>query len=185
MTTKNCVMCGSEVPARSRGVTCNSVCSARFRERSRTPEWSRPPKVYPAEMVERVRHLYLDEGMSQIEVAAELGTTLKVIYRLMLNHEIPRRKQIKRHQSGPANDSWRGDGAGYKALHLRVSSQRGKPSLCAWCGKTDGRFEWANISGDYHDIYDYERLCASCHRNYDAARRRATGLPTSLVRRPA
>lgn len=135
------------------------------------------PKVYPAEMVAAVRELY-DGGMTIREVADALGSTQKVIYRLMTNHNIPRRTPAKRHQAGPANHMWRGADAGYQALHLRVAAERGKPSHCEWCGATKGRFEWANLTGDYVDVLDYERLCASCHRFYDAARRRTTGRRT-------
>jgi hypothetical protein len=42
--------------------------------------------------------------------------------------------------------------------------------------------EWANLTGNYADIDDYERMCVLCHRNFDAARRRATGRRTSPVR---
>jgi hypothetical protein len=138
------------------------------------------PKVYPPEMVERVRSLY-GEGLTIGEVAHAMGATPKVIYRLMTNHGIPRRKPAKRHQQGAANHAWRGDAAGYQALHLRVAAERGKPSCCEWCGKTDGRFEWANLTGDYADVNDYDRLCAACHRLYDAARRRETGRRTMPI----
>lgn len=142
------------------------------------------PKTYPAEMVETVRSMYAS-GHTQNEIGTALGVSQKVIYRLMVNHAIPRRIAAKRNQSGEANHMWRGDAAGYQALHLRVESVRGKPQLCEWCGNAEGRMEWANISGDYADINDYARLCVSCHRVYDAARRAATGERTSPVRRSA
>jgi len=50
--------------------------------------------------------------------------------------------------------------------------------LCQWCETTNGRFEWANLTGDYTNVNDYDRLCVSCHRYYDAARRRLTGMST-------
>ena len=65
--------------------------------------------------------------------------------------------------------------AGYQALHLRVESTRGKPKKCAFCQRTSGRFEWANMTGDYADVWDYIRLCVSCHRAYDAGRRAELG----------
>ena len=65
--------------------------------------------------------------------------------------------------------------AGYKALHLRVTKARGRPSLCDWCDETDPTegFEWANLSGNYGDVNDYVRLCVTCHRTYDANRVRS------------
>ena len=132
------------------------------------------PKQYPADMVNRVRELYVDHGYSQVETAAELGVSVKVIYRLMKNHDIPRRRKIKRDQRGPRNSSWRGDNATYKALHYRVYSERGNPRECSRCGHSDpeSRYEWANLTGNYSDVNDYERMCVSCHRRYDAARRK-------------
>jgi hypothetical protein len=35
------------------------------------------------------------------------------------------------------------------------------------------RYEWANLTGSYGDPGDYERMCVTCHRRFDAARRKA------------
>lgn len=130
------------------------------------------PKVYPDFMVEEVRRLYWDEGKSQAEVADEMRTSQKVVCRLMNNHNIPRRPQVKRDQVGPANDSWKGDDAGYAAMHKRVEAVRGRPLACALCDKTGvDRYEWANLTGNYVDPRDYVRACVSCHRQLDARRR--------------
>ena len=82
---------------------------------------------------------------------------------------------------------WAGDRAGYQALHLRVEVARGKPSGCQRCGceEPSARYEWANLTGNYTDINDYERMCVPCHRSFDARRRAATGERTSPVRRSA
>jgi hypothetical protein len=145
------------------------------------------PKVYSAEMVERVWELYHGQGMSQVEVATELGVTLKVIYRLMVNHGIPRRPQIKRNQRGERNSSWKGAQAGYQALHLRVEAARSAPQVCVACGSAnpERRYEWANLTGAYEKIADYIRLCVPCHRRFDAHRRAVTGERTSPDRRSA
>lgn len=141
-------------------------------------------KVYPPDLVERVTALYT-AGHTQDEVAAELGLTRKVIYRLMKNHGIQARVAAKRDQAGARNHMWRGDSANYQALHLRVEAARGKPDNCGRCGRTDSdtRYEWANLTGNYIDVEDYERMCVSCHRYFDADRRRATGQRTSPYRR--
>ena len=76
-------------------------------------------------MVSRVRTLY-EGGMSQVEVADELGVSQKVIWKLMINHDIPRRPQVKRDQWGANNSSWKGGAANYQALHMRVGNLRGK-----------------------------------------------------------
>jgi len=142
------------------------------------------PKTYPADMVGKVRDLY-EAGKTQHEIAAELGTSQKVIWRLMKNHDITARIAAKRDQAGEHNHMWLGDEAKYQALHLRVEAARGKPQQCDRCGTNDPalRYEWANLTGDYADIDDYQRMCVSCHRRYDAQRRAATGELTSPVRR--
>jgi hypothetical protein len=142
------------------------------------PGSGKKPKVYPADLVARVRTLY-EAGHTQEEIAAELRLGRKVVYRLMINHEIPRRPSAKRNQAGAANNSWKGDAATYAAFHWRVVARHGKPSLCVKCGATEGRFEWANLTGDYANVADYERLCTFCHRRLDADRRRETGRSTS------
>jgi len=139
--------------------------------------WTPPPKaVDPPELVARVRELYA-AGHSMREVATLTGTTVKKLQRLMPQHGIARRPAIKRDQRGARNDSWRGDDAGYAALHLRVETARGKPSLCTKCGRTgpDCRYEWANLTGRYRDVNDYARMCVPCHRRFDASRRREGG----------
>jgi hypothetical protein len=126
-------------------------------------------------------------GHTQDEVAVSVGMTRKVIYNLMRRHGIKARVAAKRDQRGPQNHMWRGNDANYQALHLRVESARGKPSRCERCSRTDsdGRYEWANLTGNYADVDDYERMCVLCHRRFDAERRAITGRPTCNIRRPA
>ncbi len=75
--------------------------------------------------------------------------------------------------AGPLNPSWKGDAAGYNAFHLRVVKLRGRPMHCTRCGTSDPAltYDWANLTGNYADPDDYERMCRSCHRWYDGARR--------------
>lgn len=96
----------------------------------------------------------------------------------MKNHGITARVAAKRDQSGDKNSSWRGDEATYAAYHKRVEAARGKPNRCERCG-TKRKCEWANLTGDYADVNDYERICRSCHRKMDNQRRAETGLLTS------
>jgi hypothetical protein len=63
-------------------------------------------------------------------------------------------------------------GSNYGSLHQWVRHQLGDPSLCTFCGKTEGKFEWSNISGNYKkDITDWQRLCIHCHRRLDLSYR--------------
>lgn len=130
----------------------------------------REPKRYPPEMVEEVRRLY-ESGMTQDEVATTIGSTQRVVWRLMMIHCIPRRPAIKRDQLGEKNVMWKGAIAKYAALHLRVQALRGKPHKCEVCGQdsVNKRYEWANLTGRYDDPSDYKRMCRSCHRKNDLA----------------
>ena len=64
---------------------------------------------------------------------------------------------------------WKGDDAGYHALHKWIIAQKGKPNMCELCGTKDStRYEWANKSREYkRDFSDWMRLCISCHRKMD------------------
>lgn len=72
---------------------------------------------------------------------------------------IPRRR-------GSEHQFWKGDDASYSAMHSRVYHARGKAREHACkCGRPAQ--EWANLSGDYADVTDYEAMCIPCHRAYD------------------
>lgn len=147
--------------------------------------WKPKPKVeYPPELVAKVRELY-EAGHTMREVAEQVGVSVKVLQTLMPRNGIERRKAIPRDQRGPNNGGWKGDEACYSSLHLRVIRLRGQPQECSTCGKNDPslRYEWANLTGAYEDVTDYARMCLSCHRRFDAARRARTGKRTSPARR--
>jgi hypothetical protein len=65
--------------------------------------------------------------------------------------------------------NWKGDFAGYHAMHRWVQMLNGKPNYCEHCKRKDKkRYEWANKDHKYQRIItDYMRLCTSCHRLYD------------------
>jgi hypothetical protein len=62
--------------------------------------------------------------------------------------------------------NWKGDTAGYKAFHLRVNQIRGRAKICEFCN-SDYYVEWANLTGQYQNIYDYVALCRKCHHVID------------------
>lgn len=125
------------------------------------------PKVYPPEMVARVRDLYAG-GSTQLEVAIALGSTQKVIFNLMRRHDIGARIAAKREQRGPANSTWKGAAAGKSAQHRRLYALYGKPTQCSRCGTaTAKQYDYANLSGRYDDLSDYAPMCRSCHWKYD------------------
>ena len=108
-------------------------------------------------------------GMSQHEVAAHYGVSQKVVFGWMRKAGIQARVAAKRNQKGSLNSSWKGDAATYAAFHYRLQSLKGTPSVCEVCGTTDTKrtYDWANLTGRYHDPEDYKRMCRSCHWKHD------------------
>ena len=74
---------------------------------------------------------------------------------------------------------WKGDAAGYSALHRWLASRLGKPERCEHCGETGLKAQaihWASKSRKcLRDESDWLRLCAQCHWNYDASTRHLVG----------
>lgn len=135
-----------------------------------TPEWRKAKsEAYSTKLpTDKVRMLY-ESGKTQMEIAEHFGTTQKVVWRFMWHNGIKARTAQKRNQFAENNDSWRGDEAGYQALHARLYRTKGQPNRCEWCGECSPNktYDWANLSGNYADIDDYVRLCRSCHWKLD------------------
>lgn len=125
------------------------------------------PKVYPRKLVAKVRALY-ESGMTQHEVAIATGLTQKVVWNLMRRSGIAARVAAKRDQYGVNNASWKGDSATRVAFHRRLYAKHGKPVQCSVCGTRTARvYDYANLTGKYHDLNDYAPMCRSCHSVYD------------------
>lgn len=79
---------------------------------------------------------------------------------------------------GDQMGNWKGDKAGYDAIHRWLRNNKERTGECEFCAKTpppakDGRASthFANISGEYRrDIDDYLELCVSCHKTFDHLR---------------
>lgn len=122
----------------------------------------------PCPKREELVDLYESKNMSQLELCQHYGKSLKVIQRWFKELKIKPRRQIKRNQTRERNSHWKGDNVGYKTYHQRVQAQRGKPSRCEMCETTTAKkFEWASMTRDFKNIYDYIRLCVSCHKKFD------------------
>lgn len=108
-------------------------------------------------------------------MAIALKTSQKVVYALMKRHGIAARAQKVRPEiCGARHPAWRGDAVSYSEFHLRLYKARGRQKLCDECGESNPRktYDWANQTGNYQDESDYRRLCRSCHRKFDNARKR-------------
>ena len=77
--------------------------------------------------------------------------------------------------NGSRNPAWKGDDAGYMAIHDWNRKTWGKINKCEFCGKEGNshQIHWANKDHKYkRDRSDWLRLCVSCHYKYDDKRRR-------------
>lgn len=120
--------------------------------------------------MEKLKLLY-SSGMTQVEVAKKMGLTQKIVWRCFRDSKVKCRQAAPRYQHRDSNNNWKGDSAGYQAFHRRLDAKNGKPNKCRICDKTKGRFEWANITGDYKNEKDYLRMCVLCHRRHDFSKK--------------
>lgn len=123
----------------------------------------------PAPPKDILEGLYHGEMLSQEEVGIKFGVSQKIVFRWFRDLNIKSRKPYKRNQRGPNNSSWKGDKAKYAAFHYRVINEKGRPQKCEVCGTDDKSktYDWANLTGQYHLIEDYKRMCRSCHWKHD------------------
>lgn len=90
-------------------------------------------------------------------------------------HLSPETEFKKGELSNEKNPLWKGKDVSYSGAHHWIARHRGKPHYCEHCKRSDlghRQYNWANISGEYkRDLNDYIRLCAKCHKKYDATLR--------------
>jgi len=82
-------------------------------------------------------------------------------------------KGLKTPQWGGENSGmWKGERAGYVALHSWVRRNLGIANKCEKCGINDlKRYHFANKSGEYkRELDDWIQLCPSCHKLFDNKR---------------
>ena len=95
--------------------------SVSAKRRCADPEWLKTQHARATQLpYERVCELY-NAGHTQQEIAEELGTTQKVVWRFMKNNGIKARVAYKRDQKGEKNDYWRGGRVESKGYILCVS----------------------------------------------------------------
>lgn len=117
-------------------------------------------------------------GESQREIAESLGVHQVSVHRSLRRSQTATRSRARRDQRGKKNPLWVGERIRYSSAHDRVRRERGTPQRCLHCGATaeEKKLEWANVSRQYHDPSDYIGLCVSCHRGWDAKRRKEAKL---------
>jgi hypothetical protein len=74
----------------------------------------------------------------------------------------------KKGKFGCETNPWKGESAGYSAVHRWLVKRYGSPKKCEHCGRENGRISWANKNHQYkRNIEEYIGLCMSCHKKYD------------------
>lgn len=138
---------------------CSFLCAQRIRANPKADEAA-------------ISKMYLSM-MTHQEIADEMEISLKSVQKALKRAGTPSRRAVKRDQLGANNTSWRGELVQYKGAHQRVRSQRGKPTICTHCKRTDEdtKLHWASLTKEYHNIYDYIPLCVRCHSRWDRERR--------------
>jgi len=76
-------------------------------------------------------------------------------------------KETLEKMSGENNPSWKGDKAGYKAIHLWVRKHKPKMNSCEFCGKHEELVMASKTHKYTRDLDEYLWLCRKCHRNFD------------------
>lgn len=136
------------------------------------PRFKTPrPDVCTDDVIRRYR-----QGESTKTIAQALGCCSRTVTLRLVGAGVALRGQGKFKRYDDHHPNWKGDAASYEAKHIRVRAQRGRPSKCERCGRTDDgvKYDWANLTGNYGDASDYQRMCRPCHRRYDYARQAAS-----------
>lgn len=103
------------------------------------------------------------------EIKRKISKTLK-------GHEVSleTKKKISEAQMGEKNNLWKGNGAGYDALHQWIRNHKQKPDLCEICGKEESttgnkRLVISNKNHKYNrnNFEDWQWVHDLCHRKYD------------------
>lgn len=69
--------------------------------------------------------------------------------------------------SGENNCRWRGNDAGYKAIHQWVRKYKPKTDNCEFCGKNKKLVLSSKTHKYTRNLDEYLWLCNTCHRNFD------------------
>lgn len=83
---------------------------------------------------------------------------------------------------GATPGNYKGEKASYSAHHHWAKYHLGKASKCENCETVEGRFEWANLSGEYkRELSDWASLCILCHRLIDDVIRKSWATRKAIV----
>ena len=119
-----------------------------------------------AEKVSREKHNASSRKRNKTHKKNEAEKEARKLYMRVRRHGtvflLPRRGS-----QGDKNSNWKGDSAGYGAIHKWVRNHKPTPLLCEKCGLAR-KLELSNRDHEYRrNLDDYEWLCDKCHYDYD------------------
>lgn len=83
------------------------------------------------------------------------------------HHTEETKEKVRRSVSGEKNSQWRGDNAGYHAVHRWLNRNYEKPVECEICNKKK-KLLLSSKNHEYtRNIEEYQWVCRSCHQKYD------------------
>jgi hypothetical protein len=85
---------------------------------------------------------------------------------------------------GEISGNWKGENAGYTAIHHWVRKRKNNLNICEKCGKKTDFLDLANISQKYsRDLSDWEYLCRRCHMEKDGRLYKLANNPNARIKR--
>ena len=129
-------------------------------------------------------YYYITKKLSSYQIGEIYNCGQSTIMRKMIKHDIPRRTISEAHkglkhseetknkmseaQKKENNPNWRGDKAGYKALHKYIRRYNPEPECCEICNEYGKKLELSCKDHKYtRNIEDYQYVCRNCHIKYD------------------
>jgi len=113
---------------------------------------------------------YVEQKKSIMRIANEFNSTYKKIRYWLIKGNIPIRSCSEAGQEIHQSENhgmWKGNEAGYAAIHYWVQRYKPKPEVCGICGKS-GVLELSNKTGKLiRDIDNFQYIHKSCHKKYD------------------
>lgn len=130
------------------------------------------------EVLERVRAARANQAathaafVASVRAAHAAGASLREIAAACEISHTQVRNIVHGLKTGTSGARFPGSDELYRRLHQRVARLRGRPQRCERCGREGPGtvYDWANLTGLYEDVDDYERMCRRCHKAYDRQR---------------
>ncbi len=110
--------------------------------------------------------LYSNQKKTMREIAKELGCSSSCV-KVSLKRQNVKSRSKSEYKLNDKNPQWKGEKAGYGAIHNYVKRRIKKERICNDC-KREKPLDMANISQEYkREVEDWEWLCRRCHMKKD------------------